>query len=146
MFSTVFGHLESVVAEEVVVEDAALVFAARAVTREAACPACGTVSARGRSRGARHPCAGRWRGSRWQVRGVDDFAFKKGHVYGAVIVNVETGEPVDVLPDRTADTLIAWLRDHPGAEVGCRDRASAYAEARPHRLPRRHPGCRQDSG
>ncbi|NUS17011.1 MAG: ISL3 family transposase [Streptomyces sp.] len=64
-----------------------------------------------------------------RVLGVDDFAFKKGHVYGTIIVDMETGERVDVLPDRTADTLTAWLRAHPGAEIVCRDRASAYAEA-----------------
>ncbi|MFC9916645.1 ISL3 family transposase [Streptomyces sp. NPDC127197] len=62
-----------------------------------------------------------------RVLGVDDFAFKKGHVYGTILMDVETGERVDVLPDRTADTLIAWLRDHPGVEIVCR--ASAYAEA-----------------
>ena len=50
-------------------------------------------------------------------------------MYGTIILNVETGERVDVLPDRTSETLTAWLRDHPGAEVVCRDRASAYAEA-----------------
>jgi transposase len=64
-----------------------------------------------------------------RVMGVDDFAFKKGHVYGTIILDVESGERVDVLPDRTAETLTAWLRDHPGAEIVCRDRASAYAEA-----------------
>ncbi|WP_435224262.1 ISL3 family transposase [Streptomyces sp. Tue6028] len=61
--------------------------------------------------------------------GVDDFALKKGHVYGTIILDMETGERVDVLPDRTAETLTAWLRAHPGAEIVCRDRASAYAEA-----------------
>ncbi|MEU2718715.1 transposase [Streptomyces sp. NPDC007205] len=60
---------------------------------------------------------------------MDDFAFKKGHVYGTILIDVETGKRVDVLPDRTADTLIAWLRDHPGVEIVCRDQASAYAEA-----------------
>ncbi|MEU1276706.1 ISL3 family transposase [Streptomyces sp. NPDC005799] len=64
-----------------------------------------------------------------RVLGIDDFAFKKGHVYGTIILDVETGERVDVLPDRTSETLSAWLRDHPGAEIVCRDRASAYAEA-----------------
>ncbi|MFF2809548.1 ISL3 family transposase [Streptomyces sp. NPDC058000] len=60
---------------------------------------------------------------------VDDFALKKGHAYGTIILDVETGERADVLPDRTADTLAAWLRAHPAAEIVCRDRASAYAEA-----------------
>ncbi|WP_240509363.1 ISL3 family transposase [Streptomyces agglomeratus] len=64
-----------------------------------------------------------------RVLGVDDFALKKGHVYGMIILDMETGERVDVLPDRTAETLTAWLRTHPGAEIVCRDRASAYAEA-----------------
>ncbi|MEO3978112.1 ISL3 family transposase [Streptomyces sp. CAU 1734] len=64
-----------------------------------------------------------------RVIGVDDFALKKGHVYGTIIMDMETGERVDVLPDRTSQTLAAWLADHPGAEIVCRDRASAYAEA-----------------
>jgi transposase len=66
-----------------------------------------------------------------QIReiGIDDFAFRRGHVYGTIVIDMANHHPVDVLPDRTSETVQAWLKEHPGVQIVCRDRAGAYAEA-----------------
>ena len=63
-----------------------------------------------------------------RVIGVDDWAFRKGHSYGTMIVDLERHRVLDLLPDRTADSLATWLKERPSIEIISRDRASCYAD------------------
>jgi transposase len=62
-----------------------------------------------------------------QVIGIDDWAYRKGRRYGTIVVDLAQGCPVDLLEDRLAETVAAWLRAHPEVTVVARDRADAYA-------------------
>lgn len=61
-----------------------------------------------------------------RVLGIDDWAFKKGRRYGTILVDLEQHRPIDLLPDRTAETLSTWLKAHPGIEIITRDRLADY--------------------
>ena len=69
-----------------------------------------------------------------RVLGVDDWSRRRGQAFGAILVDLEAHRVLDLLPDRTAATLAAWLRPHPELEV---------VEPRPGRgLRRRDPAGR----
>jgi transposase len=44
-----------------------------------------------------------------RVLGVDEFALRKGHSYGTLLVDVETRRPVDILAERSSESFAAWL-------------------------------------
>ncbi len=64
-----------------------------------------------------------------RVLGIDDWANKRGHTYGTILVDLESRQPVDLLNSREADDVTAWLKQHPGVEIISRDRGHDYAKA-----------------
>ena len=60
---------------------------------------------------------------------VDDFAFRRGRSYGTLIVDLDTRQPIELLPDRGRDRLVAYLEAHPEVSLMTRDRDPRYAEA-----------------
>ena len=70
-----------------------------------------------------------------RVLGVDDWAFRRGHVYGTMLVDLDQHRAIELLPEATVPAVVEWLWQHRGIEVLSRDRGGVYAEAGPRRRP-----------
>jgi transposase len=68
--------------------------------------------------------------------GIDDWAWRKGRRYGTIVVDLERGSVIDLLPDRDTKTVKEWFADHPGVELISRDRSSSYAQAATEAAPK----------
>ncbi|MHB8644351.1 MAG: ISL3 family transposase [Thermomicrobiales bacterium] len=63
-----------------------------------------------------------------RVLGVDDWAWRKATRYGTILCDLERHRVVDLLPDRSADTVATWLGAHPSVAIIARDRSDLYAD------------------
>src|SRR6266704_3118689 len=61
--------------------------------------------------------------------GIDDFSFKRGRTFGTLLIDLQTHQVKDVLPDRKAETAATWMKSHPEIRVVSRDRGGDYAAA-----------------
>ncbi|MGI8495567.1 MAG: ISL3 family transposase [Pyrinomonadaceae bacterium] len=64
-----------------------------------------------------------------KVIGIDDFAFRRGQVYGTLLIDLERRKAIDLIPSREAEDVARWLRQYPQVEVVSRDRSPIYATA-----------------
>lgn len=62
------------------------------------------------------------------IVGIDDWAWRRGQRYGTIICDLERNRVLDLLPDRNADSVAAWLKRWPGIKIVARDRAGLYAD------------------
>ena len=63
-----------------------------------------------------------------RILGVEEWAWRRGQRYGTILVNLEDHQVLDLLPERSAESLAAWLTQHPTVTLGCRDRSALYAD------------------
>lgn len=64
-----------------------------------------------------------------RVVGIDEWAWKRRRRYGTLLCDLERGSPIDLLPDRSVESVSAWFKSHPSIEVISRDRSSEFAAA-----------------
>ncbi len=48
-----------------------------------------------------------------EVIGIDDWSYRRGKRFGSILVDLRTHNIIDLLPERTVESVIAWLEAHP---------------------------------
>jgi transposase len=64
-----------------------------------------------------------------RVIGLDEWAWKRGQRYGAIVVDLERNKPIALLADRSKPTIVHWLKEHPTIQMVARDRSKEFAAA-----------------
>lgn len=63
-----------------------------------------------------------------KIVGIDDWAKRKGMSYGAIVVDLESRQVLDLLPDRSPEIIASWLKERPTIEIVSRDRSKQIIE------------------
>ncbi len=63
-----------------------------------------------------------------RVVGLDDWAWRRGQRYGTIIIDQERHVVLDLLPERTPESVQKWLESHPEVEFVSRDRGGTYVD------------------
>ena len=61
--------------------------------------------------------------------GIDEWAWKRGSCYGTILVDLERGRIVDLLPERSVESSTDWFKKHPKVEIVSRDRGKIFRAA-----------------
>ncbi|WP_439328637.1 transposase [Bacillus cereus] len=72
---------------------------------------------------------------------MDDFAKKKRHTYGTIMINIDTHRVVDLIHSRNSEDVTVWLKTFPNLEIVSRDGSITYA----HSITEAHPEAIQIS-
>lgn len=70
-----------------------------------------------------------------RVVGIDDWAWRRGHRYGTILCDLERHHLVELLPDRSAETVADWLQGQQQVEIVTRDRGRLYADGASRGVP-----------
>ena len=70
-----------------------------------------------------------------EIAALDDFALKKRHRYGTILINAVTHKVVDMIESREKDDVIKWLKKYRNIKIFTRDGSSTYAAAMTEALP-----------
>src|SRR6266496_6835427 len=55
--------------------------------------------------------------------------FRRGRKFGTILVDMQSHQTIDLLPDRKKETAAAWMSMHPEIKLVSRDRGGDYASA-----------------
>jgi transposase len=61
-----------------------------------------------------------------RVIGIEDFAWRRGHRYRSIVIDLKRCVVIDVLTDRERETVATWFRGNRQGEVICRDQGASY--------------------